>query len=387
VAEGDNPVNREHIGLLSLFGAALFVVTSIIATSSVLAQTEASEPDDPFVLAHYYIWFDENSWNRAKIDYPTMGRYSSDEPSTMRRHIELAKEAGIDGFIVSWKSTAVLDARLEQLIAIADELDFKLAITYQSLDFNRDPLPVDRIEEDLDLLIANNAHSSVFDLFEKPLVVLTGTWKFTPEEIAEITTDRRDELFILASEKDVEGYRRISQFVDGDLYYWSSVRPQTNGEHPGKLADMGAAVRSQGGIWIAPAAPGFDARLVGGTSVVERLDGDTLRRSWQAALGSLPDAIGIISWNEFSENTHVEPSVEHGASSLEVVADLTGAPTPSAIDFDSSAPAGPRQQSITPAITIALFVTLLVGSVTFIRRRSKNRADPTLPIETEHGKS
>ena len=30
------------------------------------------------MFAYYYIWFNVSSWERAKSDYPTLGRYSSD---------------------------------------------------------------------------------------------------------------------------------------------------------------------------------------------------------------------------------------------------------------------------------------------------------------------
>ena len=56
------------------------------------------------VLAYYYIWFDVSSCDRAKTDYPLLGRYSNDEPDVMRQHIQWAKAAGIDGFIVSWSA-------------------------------------------------------------------------------------------------------------------------------------------------------------------------------------------------------------------------------------------------------------------------------------------
>jgi hypothetical protein len=76
------------------------------------------------LLAYYYIWFDPSSWDRAKIDLPQLGPYSSDDPKVMRQHIEWAKEAGIGGFIVSWKSTPTLNRRLQQLMEIADAADF-----------------------------------------------------------------------------------------------------------------------------------------------------------------------------------------------------------------------------------------------------------------------
>jgi len=64
------------------------------------------------LFAFYYLWFDPSSWDRAKIDYPQLGHYSSDDPRIMRQHIEWAKSAGIDGFIVSWKDTTTNDRRL-----------------------------------------------------------------------------------------------------------------------------------------------------------------------------------------------------------------------------------------------------------------------------------
>jgi hypothetical protein len=47
-----------------------------------------------------------------------------------------------------------------------------------------------------------------------------------------------------------------------------------------------------------------------------------LRQQLQAARDSSPDLIGLISWNEFSENSHIEPSVKHGMRYLEVVKDI-----------------------------------------------------------------
>jgi len=340
-------------------------------------------PTDPYVLAHYYIWFEATSWNRAKKDFPLLGRYTSDETTIMRGHVRAAKEVGIDGFIVSWKSTEVLDPRLEQLIDIADDEDFKLAITYQSLDFNRDPLPVRRIADDLDLFIERYADRKPFKLFGAPLVALTGTWSFSAQDIGRITSHRREDLQILATAKNVEDYLRVADHVDGNLYYWSSVNPDRYPDYPDKLMAMGDTVRSRGGLWIAPAAPGFDARQVGGTSVVARGDGATLRREWDGALASLPHAIGLISWNEFSENTHIEPSSSFGTRYLEVVADLTGAPEPTAVLFDSDGSLIATQRGTglfdtgpaRVAMTVVFTLGVAVGALMLGRRRSERVVD------------
>src|SRR5581483_5649817 len=104
------------------------------------------------VLAYYYIWYDPTTWDTKKSDLPKLGKYSSDDTRVMRQQVEWAKQAGIDGFIVSWKETPQLDRRLEKLVEVARAEDFKLAIIYQGLDYSRNPLPggAPRVAQDLD---------------------------------------------------------------------------------------------------------------------------------------------------------------------------------------------------------------------------------------------
>ena len=304
-----------------------------------MSRAAAAPQMEPPLYAFYYIWFDPTSWDRAKTDYPLLGNYSSDLESVMRQHIRWAKDAGIDGFIVSWKSTPVLNPRLEMLVRVAEEEDFRLALIYQGLDFYRDPQPVARIAADLRFFRDTFASASVFRGFGKPLVIWSGTWEFPQEGIGRVTEELRDDLLILASERSSEGYARIADLVDGDAYYWSSVDPETYPDYPEKLREMSATVERHDGLWIAPAAPGFDARLIGGTSVVSRRGGETLRREYEGALASSPDMIGLISWNEFSENTHIEPSERFGRRYLDIVAEIRE-PVSIGGDFDSSAPEG-----------------------------------------------
>ena len=312
----------------------LFMPALILPPTRVSAQ--ASDPIP--VLAYYYIWFDVKSWDRAKTDYPLLGRYSSSNIDVMRQHIKWAKEAGIKGFIVSWKSTERLNGRLEQLIQVAEEENFKLAIIYQGLDFYRNPLPIEQVDADLSYFIDQYADQQAFYLYEKPLVIWSGTWKFSREDVENVVLGKREHLLILASERNVKGYSRLGDLVDGNSYYWSSVNPDTFPGYLEKLTAMGQAVHENGGLWIAPAAPGFDARLIGGTTVVERKDGETLQIQFNTAMQSSPDAIGLISWNEFSENSHIEPSENYGDRYLDVLADIRSVPAPVVRNFDSSEP-------------------------------------------------
>ena len=61
-------------------------------------------------------------------------------------------------------------------------------------------------------------------------------------------------------------------------------------------------------------SPGYDdSRLDRETTlVVGRANGGLYDAQWQAAVAAQPDWILVTSWNEFWENTHIEPSVLFG---------------------------------------------------------------------------
>jgi hypothetical protein len=350
------------------------LVDRAAAQTSAVPTGPGAAVDVP-ALAYFYIWFDATSWNRAKTDLPLAGKYSSDERTVMREQVQMAKAAGLDGFIVSWKRSEKLDRRLAALIDIAEEEDFGLVVIYQGLDFARQPLPVDSVTSDLEYFRDTYASRRPFRVFEKPAVILSGSWEYSAEEVATIGAGVRSDLLLLGSEKDVDGIRRLDGLIDGDAYYWSSVDPTTQRKYEERLAAMAEAVHATGGIWIPSAAPGFDARLVGGTSVVDRLDGETLRQELQVAMGSSPDALGVISWNEFSENSQIEPSRRYGTRYVEVLAELLGgAPPPESVaggdGLDSSEPGG-RGSGLPQAAALGAVGVAVVGATLVVGRRRR----------------
>ena len=274
---------------------------------------------------------------------------------------------------MSWKSTPVLNRRLERLIQVARDEHFKLSIIYQGLDFEREPLPVDAASRR-----TWTSSSSAMRTSRSSTCSTCRWWSGRAPGTSRRGRSRgsrragRGRLLILASERNTDAYRRLADVVDGDAYYWSSVNPDTFPGYEAKLREMGRAVHARGGLWIAPAAPGFDARLVGGTRVVAREGGATLRKQFAAAVGSSPDAVGLISWNEFSENSHVEPSLDHEERYVQVLGELTraGAGSGFGVEADSSEPGDG------PALGIPLllgWIFLFFGGVVLLRRRGRRR--------------
>jgi hypothetical protein len=167
--------------------------------------------------------------------------------------------------------------------------------------------------------------------------------------------------------------------VDGDAYYWSSVDPQRDRGAEAKLAAMSTAVHRNKGLWIAPFAPGFDAREIAGRRVIERRDGETLRRQYATAIKSSPDALGLISWNEFSENSHVEPSVAHGDRYLTVLRDITGTPVPTLgpLAEDSSGTGDPGEFPVGLVVAGGMVLLPTILLVLMIRRRRRSGGPST----------
>ena len=343
------------------------------------------------LLAYYYIWFNHSSWNRAKKDYPLIGTYSSGDANVMRHQIQEAKAAGIDGFIVSWKNTQLNDQRLRLLMTVAAQQHFKLAMIYQGLNFYRRPLPVSEVAADFVTFRRDFAGSPVFfRLGGKPLTIWSGTWAFSHAEVAHVTSAVRSAMLVLSTEKNVAGFRRIADVTDGDAYYWSSVNPATNTHYGGKLDEMSSAVHHDRKYWIAPFAPGFDARMVGGHEFVSRDNGQTLRTEYGTAVRSSPDVLGLISWNEFSENSYVEPSVHYRGQSLDVLRQLRGTSVAPLTGPASPSESGGRAHAAWPNV-LRLFgfpvaLVLAVGFAGYARRRA-GRRQPGPPVHrhSSHG--
>ncbi len=282
------------------------------------------------VLAYYYMWFGTASWTHAKTDLPALGAYTSTDPAIIRQQVTWARESGVDAFIASWKSTPSLNTALSELVAECHRQGLKLVLIYEGLDVNRNPIPASTVKADLLAFEDQYGSDPVFQLFGKPVVIWSGSWAFSDADISAIRSSlgAPDKLLLLGSEKSGAAYTARAGLFDGDAYYWSSGDPLATPGYQTRLTQLSASVHAAHGLWLAPASAGYDGRLNGGTTVVDRRDGATLRSAWSDALATKPDGVALISWNEYTENSYVEPSRDFGMRYLQVLSGITGAPGP-----------------------------------------------------------
>ena len=337
------------VTLCSFLTPAL-VLTANAAAPSVAAPSVSPSSASPPVLAYYYMWFNKSSWTHTKTDLPNLGPYDSTDTAIIHQQVAWARASGVDAFIASWKNTPTLDTALAELVAECRNQGMKLVLIYEGLDVNRKPIPASTVGADLVWFADHYASDPVFNLYGKPAVVWSGSWQFTTAQIAAVRAQvgAPDRLLLLGSEKDATSYHARASLFDGDAYYWSSADPLSTPGYQQRMTQLGADVHANHGLWLAPAAVGFDARLNGGTTIVDRRDGATLRQAWSDALATAPDGLALISWNEYTENSYVEPSRNYGFRYLQVLASLTGAPGPAVAPGGSPSVGSP---SASPATT------------------------------------
>lgn len=73
-------------------------------------------------------------------------------------------------------------------------------------------------------------------------------------------------------------------------------------------------------LWVASVCPGYDDRRISSRAThefVDRANGSTYDTQWRTAVTTAADWVIITTWNEFFENTHIEPSATYGTAYLD----------------------------------------------------------------------
>lgn len=283
------------------------------------------------VLAFHYGWYPGGRWPLPHPDRPQGGLYDSLDPAVIARQIDQARGAGITGFITSWGGPGQeTDRALSALLAAAPE-GFAIAPYIEVSGGSAGALA-----ETLDALQARAADQPrwlrhegrpVVFLFDRPVQQLG------LEGVAAALARHRQAgggLFLVGPANDLDQIAARRGLFDALHIY--SLTFETDG-WPGWLFGFLAGrfqrrwVQAQAGAAVTTATvlPGFDDRHLpdrtGERPVTDRRGGETYRRLWRAARAAGPDWVLIVSWNEWYEDSQIEPSQGRGTRDLQITAE------------------------------------------------------------------
>lgn len=359
-------------------GAARIAVQRVNKGATVTVPAVRLDPPAPQtkMYAYYYLWWSSAHWeSKLGPNYPstsplplpaTLGSgecnpqslytgneltdvpraiYSQDTPGVIENHVRQAAAAHLAGFIVNWKGTGLIgqttadvsySRRLAELARAVAEVNaegipFKIILNYE---VSQAPT-LQEMTNDWAYLERTYAKSPVLERFgtPRPLLIWSATKDYSVDVLREMANRFRGSFFMIGSESGTTWTAERGAFLDGDTQYWSSQDPYTNASSFDQLANLAATVRASGPnpdgtakMWMSPIAPGYDHILGGGSSCVARNNGETLRRLFAGNSRSSPDAWALISWNEITEGSYVEPLTRWGDLYLKSISALLTTP-------------------------------------------------------------
>jgi len=301
------------------------------------------------VLAFYYPWYGNpdvdggsgrwSHWSGVDQDarqiassthYPSLGPYDSHDPKLIAQHCAWAKQAGVDGFIVSWWGKgSFCDRAMERLLQGCQDGKLSATIYYETVP--RPQTPQAAAQDVLYLLNRYGDHPAWLCVDGKPVVFVYG------RAVGELGL--RGWLNVISQVN--RQYARGAVFL-GDQF----SRPAAavfDGLHTyntaGALRDKALPeveewAKATYPAWVQTAdafrristltvIPGYDDTKIRKPGLrVERMDGASYRRQWEEAIRADPHWILITSWNEWHEGSEIEPSVEYQDEYLKLTAEL-----------------------------------------------------------------
>jgi len=317
----------------------------------------------------YYSWF-ENICNpsvdychwleRESNDVPLLGLYNSDDPLVISKHIDWATGFGVHHFFCSYNTNptpSIGDRRLKPLLSNSLIKDIKFAIQYETgtilggqaetlglheVDLNN-PIIFSKIQSDFEHIARNYfLHSSYLTINGRPVVYIYGTGAIVKDIVAPFAKLRQHlrglgfDPYFIGDEMDI-----------GWLHQIKSKRLQTFDAVTGySLPQVGAddkspeAVRKEYtrwqlaahsvGIEVIPSVyPGYDDHHlveIGSRPVshgyVPRST-EFFKTNLKIAKEFIDNSriLKVSDWNQWGENSYIEPSVEDGFKYLKTLHD------------------------------------------------------------------
>jgi hypothetical protein len=313
--------------------AAQFTTASALLARPPAVQTTHVGPH--LVLAHYYPWYLTDTWSDPQLVDRPLRLYSTEAQSDVNATAAMAHAAGIDAWVVSWQGiqadNGFNDRRMRVALDAAAAAGMRVCAyteTYVANPPNSAAIPIDPrtlFDWFVDLVDRYGSHPAYLRVNGRP-VIFTYAATLLPaadwaEVIARLKSSGRNPLVIgdfsrsLLLETFDGEYQYSNVFSSGDALA-SIDRAESLRVRTFNLLRPGDRRR----IWVASVTPGFDdSHLVARQTprIVDRAGGTVYDDQWSKAIETGADWVVVTSWNEWWENTEVEPGQRYGRAYLD----------------------------------------------------------------------
>lgn len=303
------------------------------------------------VFSFYYAWYGNpegptgywEHWQgvtrediRNSDNYPLLGPYDSNDVGVIRAHMLMAKQAGIDGFIVSWWGITPLERQImNKILAVASEVGFTISIYYEPVR----ELTQQMIIDELSYVVRTYGGSQAFMKDQgRPVIFVyvplydgrdSQFWVDVRRSVEDsvgsiVLVGDHDQLGVDLSEAFDGFHNYIYLGNDPQGYYSDAIgrmavgRPRSVGE-AFTHAYAGQSVTYYNKPFLVTVSPGFNSTDWNPDGPqVSRENGQRYTRFWEAAIDLQAYTVLLTSWNEWHEGTELEPSREHGFKYLDL---------------------------------------------------------------------
>jgi hypothetical protein len=273
--------------------------------------------------ALYYPWYEISRWDSKELKDKPQYPYDSTDPSAIKRQITQAQSAGIDGFISSWWGPgSKTDRNMAIVLDVAKQNNFYIGMFLETNSIikarNKNwTLVEDDLVTWLEYYVTKHgAHPATMKVDGKPLIVPWVTCTVPVETWRNVRSRmkaRNVHATMIADCRDPQYFDVFDGALGNDAKTGRIVR------YYALLADSPSPK-----IWMSSAMPGYDERLIEGRinpRYYDREDGQYFKRELNTALEASPHWLRLYTWNEYPENTYIEPSKNFGDKYLKIAAD------------------------------------------------------------------
>jgi hypothetical protein len=286
------------------------LATWVALVPSVARPADLAHP----VLAYYYAWYDQGTFSRTLFQPPQP--YNSDDVGAMKRQVDQAKSAGVDGFIVDWLGNGDrTDSNLAHILDIGAQAGFSATIHFETPQI----WGADDVVAQLRAFYDNrSSHPAIVRYQGRPVIFFwrastfdNGTWSAIR---AQVDPDHHGVWLADGDNFNVLG---------GDA--WDGISPYAiawSADPAAQLPRWANVARNVAPdkLWNPVVSPGCDDSAARSpTCVRDRDNGSYYQATWDGALASGPSwAVVVSTFNEWMESTQIEPSVQWGDQYLKL---------------------------------------------------------------------